>query len=170
MDSRFTELAGLQVKQDVKDRTVSRGVPQGVAWATLIVVAHGVQHLLVPLLMELQRDLFVAQFQHLNPSQTLDQVVATVNIVLRAGLIYHLILAALFLWLALMIREGRNWARVVVTIVSILGAAGTFFSFSSPTPSPELYKTLNIISWLLASATIGLLWLPQRSRSYFAKS
>jgi len=142
-------------------------LPQEVAWAALSLFAHVVLHLLVPVIMEIQRDLFVVQFQHMRPGQSPNQVVATVNILLVAGLIYHLGFGALFIWLAIMIRKGRNWARIAVTIVSLVGIAGTFFSFSSPTPMPGLYKTLNMISFLLTLVTIGLLSLPRRSRAYF---
>jgi hypothetical protein len=158
-----------QLTNRVQDQAQSRALPQEVRWAVLCLFAHVALHVLVPIMMEFQRDLFVAQFQRMSPGQPPNQVIATVNIVLVAGLIYHLIFGGLFLWLALKIYKGRNWARIVVTVVSVLGSVGTFFSFSSPTPTPELYKTLNIISWLLALATVGLLWLPPRSRAYFIR-
>ena len=106
-------------------------------------------------------------FQNLINDGSSEQVSRTVNIVLVAGLVYHLLFAVLFLWLAFMLRKRRNWVRVIVTAVVVFGSVGTLYSFSSPTPTPVLYKTLNIISWLLALANVGLLWLPERSRAYF---
>lgn len=141
--------------------------PTEIKWAMFTLFTHVALHLFVPLLMENQRDMFIAQFQRMSPDQSLSQVTATVNTLLVAGLIYHLIFGMLFTWLALKIRTGRNWARILVSIVLVFGIVGTFFSFSSPTPMPALYKTLNITSWLLAFATLGLLWLPGNAQAYF---
>ena len=142
-------------------------IPPTVTWAILTLFAHAALHFLVPPIMEIQRNLFVEQFQRMNPGRSASQVAITVKSVLTAGLIYHLIFGILFIWLALKIRAGRNWARIAGSVVLVLGGIGTFFSFSSLTPTPALYKTLNIISWFLALATLGLLWLPRESRAYF---
>ena len=150
------------------DGSQDRGdIPATITWAVLTLIAHAALHFLVPPIMGIQRNLFVAQFQRMSPAQSASQVTITVNSVLIAGLIYHLIFGILFIWLAFKIRAGRNWARIAGSVVLLLGGMGTFISFSSPTPTPAVYKTLNIISWFLALATLGLLWLPRESRAYF---
>lgn len=149
---------------------VARGaLPPTVRWATLSLAAHTVLHLSVPLIMELQRGQFVALFQRLYPGQTLSQITALVGVVLTAGLIYHVLFAVLFSGFALALRSGRRWTRLGVTLVCVLGMLGTVFSFSSPTPTTAVYKTLNLISWLLALTTLGLIWLSPAARVFFAR-
>jgi hypothetical protein len=136
-------------------------------WAVVVTWAHAALHLVVPPIMLAQRSLFVDQLQRV-ARQPSDRAVETVTTLLRASLAYHLVLASLFVILgALIVRRPRNWARLLLTIVLTLGLAGTAFSFSSPTPMPLLYKSLNVLSWLLACAPLAALWACASARAFF---
>lgn len=132
--------------------------------ATLV---HAALHFVVPAVMAGERRLFVDQFRRLAPEQPSDVTAASVDQLLRASLIYHLALGALFATLVAFIVYRRKWARLLLTIVLTLGIFGTAFSFSSETPAPILYKSLNVISWLLGFGALAFLWAPRSSRDFF---
>lgn len=143
-------------------------VPKEVRWATVGLFALVALHIFVPIIMELQRGLFVDNFKVLNPTWSQGQVESFVSTLLVSGTVYHLIHVVLFAWLGVMSQKGKNWARIAVTVVLVFGILGTYFSFSSSTPEPGLYKSMNIFSWLVAFTILGLLWIPPSTRQYFA--
>jgi peptidoglycan/LPS O-acetylase OafA/YrhL len=145
----------------------ARNAPPAVRSAALVTYAHAVLHLTVPPIMSAQRAWFVDHFARLNRSQPADFAQVATETLLRASLIYHLVLASLFVVLAAFVVRRKNWARWLLTIVLILGAFGTAISFSSPTPNPFLYKTLNVVSWLLACGALALLWASASARQFF---
>jgi peptidoglycan/LPS O-acetylase OafA/YrhL len=141
--------------------------PQAVRWSATATLVHAALHFVVPPLMAAERRLFVDQFRRMAPQQPSDVAAASVNHLLWASFAYHLALGSLFVALAAFVVYRRNWARVLLTIVLTLGIFGTAFSFSSNTPMPILYKSLNVVSWLLAFGALALLWGPHSSRDFF---
>ena len=73
---------------------------------------------------------------------------------------------ALWLWMAWANRRGRNWARVTGTVLFgfyTIGSLGTVFR---PGDGTSFIKLLAVVGWLIACATVVLLWQPQSS-SFF---
>jgi hypothetical protein len=83
---------------------------------------------------------------------------------LVASLVFHLLFAALYAWMAFKIRAGRSWARIALTVDLVLGTMASAVSFSL---SP-MFRVLIPIGDLLQIAIVALLWLPPASREHFA--
>lgn len=117
--------------------------------------------------MYLQRDLFVAQFQRMTPGQSPSQVSAVVNSVLVAGLVYHLVLATLFVWLALKIRAGRNHlvaARARDTCAFVVAATGAGILCNRATPN-DIVMPLAQCNHFLSTSVIHDLAAPVEPRT-----
>ena len=86
---------------------------------------------------------------------------------LIGAVLVHLCFAAASIWLAVMVGEGRHWARVTVTVLLIFNLLLSVFLFAAPFAGlPQ--RIVHIISALLKLFVIALLWLPESSRKYFA--
>jgi hypothetical protein len=76
----------------------------------------------------------------------------------------HVLLALLYLLLAVKVPAGKRWARVVATIVlayNVVGGVVALLAISGETP-------LNPVGIALALSAAILLWAPASSRAHFA--
>lgn len=149
--------------------TRAQSAPRAVRAAVLATSAHAALHLAVPPLMSAQRGAFVEELRTLYPELLPDAAAGAVRQLLLASLVYHLVFAALLAAFAAFTLRARRSARAALTVVLVLGLLGTALSFSSPTPAPILYKSLNAVSWLLGLGAIAFLWAPAPARTFFAK-
>lgn len=81
---------------------------------------------------------------------------------------------ALYLLFAFKMRAGRNWARIVLTVLSALSIASSFSASGSVNVNGTVYKststqTTGIVGAVLAIVAIVLMFLPA-SNAYFAQS
>ncbi|MGO1052514.1 hypothetical protein [Crossiella sp. CA198] len=83
------------------------------------------------------------------------------------GTIYHPISAVLYLWLAAMVYQGRNWGRVVITIQLAGQFVGRYFIWMAY-PALEVRADL-ATGWALSTVVLFLLWAPGSSRRYFRR-
>jgi hypothetical protein len=87
-------------------------------------------------------------------------------------ILLDLVPIALWLWMARACGRGRNWARIVSTVLfgaATLNLTGAFNWFSGIhlTLVPMIYgPTLPVLYWLAGLAVVWLLWRPG-SRAYF---
>jgi hypothetical protein len=87
-------------------------------------------------------------------------------------ILWDLVPIAVWLWMARACGRGRNWARIVSTVlfgVATLNLTGAFnwFSGTHLTLVPMIYgPTLPVLYWLVGLAVVWLLWRPS-SRAYF---
>jgi hypothetical protein len=87
-------------------------------------------------------------------------------------ILWDLIPIAVWLWMARACGRGRNWARIMSTVlfgVATLNLTGAFNWFSGIhlTLVPMIYgPTLPVLYWLVGLAVVWLLWRPG-SRAYF---
>jgi hypothetical protein len=86
---------------------------------------------------------------------------------LNPGNIYHPISAVLYLWLAVAVHSGRNWARIAITVLLLGQAVGRYFIFFAY-PSVEVRADL-VTGWALSVVVLALLWLEASARRHFAK-
>jgi hypothetical protein len=70
------------------------------------------------------RELLIAQARRQNPALSQDQIDATVNSGILFGLLIAVLLVVAYTRLANAMARGRNWARIVLTV---LGAASVAF-------------------------------------------
>jgi hypothetical protein len=97
-------------------------------------------------------------------------LVTTVKVI---AVTFFVIFAALYLFFAFKMYAGRNWARIVLTVVAALAIVSGFTATSTVTVNGQSYSPGNaLFSWIgavLAVAAIVLMFLPQ-SNAYFNAS
>jgi hypothetical protein len=86
---------------------------------------------------------------------------------LNPGNIYHPISAVLYVWLAVAVHSGRNWARIAITVLLLGQAVGRYFIFFAY-PTIEVRADL-VSGYALSAVVLSLLWLPTSTRRHFAK-
>ena len=72
------------------------------------------------------------QIRAANPSFTDAQVNAAVTAGVVVGAVVSLIFAAVFLWLTFMVRRGANWARIVLTVLFVIGIIFQLLGLAGP--------------------------------------
>lgn len=80
--------------------------------------------------------------------------------------VVHAGFLGLEVWLAIMIRRPRLWARRLFTVVLIMATVGSLASWSAV---PEFAPVI-IATGLLQLAVLALLWLPRSMRRHFAEA
>lgn len=93
-----------------------------------------------------------------------EQAESFARMVIVASVIISVIIAALFAWLTIMIRQGRNWARITATVLLGLGILFGLFSFSGAAAGGTV--VLGVVMLLLEIAILVMLWL-RPSNEYF---
>ena len=87
------------------------------------------------------------------------------------GLVFLLVQLGLWVWMAVKTRQGRNWARVLGTVLGSLWVLVYSIGFLAAEVAPAmgsdpdlLNRALSVIGPVLALAIIVLLWLPDSNR------
>lgn len=82
------------------------------------------------------------------------------------GIIGFLVFGALFVLLAIFIRKGANWARIVWTVLAAIGIVfGLIGLFGE---QPILFLVVGLISLAITIVTLVLLWTKE-SNAYFSR-
>jgi hypothetical protein len=123
------------------------------------------------------RETVTESMRQTDPAVSQDVIDGVVAAALGFTIVFGLIQVALWIWMAMANRAGRNWARITATVffgiscVSLLltlgsaaaGAADNAFSAGSATVPGLIVTALN---WLAGLAAVILLW-NKRSSAYF---
>ena len=120
---------------------------------------------LIPLLF---RDSIRDAIEESDTSLTADEIDAAVNVTVGIGLVVGLIGVALWLWMASANKAGKSWARVVATVLGGLNILFTVLSLS--TGGGGIALIVNLISIVLAGYILYLLYRPESSQYYAARS
>jgi hypothetical protein len=83
------------------------------------------------------------------------------------AVIIGLISVGLWVWMAVMNRKGRSWARIVATV---LGGLNIVFTVIGLTQDVGIGTIVNIVTIVLAAAILWLLYRPESSAYYAAMS
>jgi hypothetical protein len=78
-------------------------------------------------------------------------------VAITLGIMSGLVLIALWLWMAQANGRGRNWARILSTMMLALA---TLHLFGNKTVVQEVFVA---VSWLVGLAAVWLLWRPASS-------
>jgi hypothetical protein len=104
------------------------------------------------------------QIRAQNPGFTDSQVDAAVTAGVVFGAVLSLIFAAIFLWLTFMVRRGANWARIVLTVLFVIGIIFQLIGLAGP--GTALTKLVSVVQIVLEIAVLYLLW-QRPSTEYF---
>jgi membrane-associated PAP2 superfamily phosphatase len=79
--------------------------------------------------------------------------------------------AALLVWFTVMVRRGRNWARISATVLLTVGIVVTLADgVRKLTAEPIVVPVFGVLVIALMVQALGLLWRPKTSRDYFDPS
>lgn len=101
-------------------------------------------------------------------SETVDEELVRSGAVVGA-VIGLVISVGLYALLAVFIARGANWARIVYTVLAVLGILFSVFGLltgASATAGPVLLTILGLVSWALTIVVLLLLW-KQESTAWF---
>jgi hypothetical protein len=99
-----------------------------------------------------------------NSTLTTSQLHAAETVAIVSVIIGGLIGIGLWLWMAWANRRGRNWARIVSTVLFAINTLGVFISLARPHASVALVFT--ILVWLVGLGAIVLIWNKQSTPYY----
>jgi len=97
-------------------------------------------------------------------------------LVITVWIVFGLIVMALWLWMARANGQGRNWARIVSTVLFVLATLQLRGAFTQPVSHTRFGVTLlyygstvpSVVSWLAGLAAVWLLWRPASS-AFFSR-
>jgi hypothetical protein len=98
------------------------------------------------------------------PSLTAAQVNSYNTFIISLAVVSGLIGIALWLWMARANKEGKNWARILSTVLFGLATLDLVGVFSEP--KTALGLVFPVLTWLVGLGAVWLLWRPD-STAYF---
>jgi hypothetical protein len=116
-----------------------------------------------------QTDAIRDQVEEDNPSFTSSEVDTAVSVGIGFAVVFGLIGVGLWLWMASANGQGKSWARIVATVLGALNVVGAVFSLAV-NPATLLSVLVTIVSLILAVVILVLLYRPESSRFYEARS
>ena len=105
-----------------------------------------------------------AAIKKARPSLTVTQVNQLDTFIIAVAVISGLVGIALWLWMARANSQGRNWARILSTVLFALATLDLFGVISQP--KTILGLIFPAATWLIGLAAVVLLWRPQ-STAFF---
>lgn len=106
--------------------------------------------------------------QGLPAGTSVDTVIATT---IAIAVVVGAIAVALWVLMAVMNRRGKVWARITATVLGALNVLLTLLTISGAAgATPTLSLLVSVVSLVLAAVIVVLLWRPESSRWYEAKS
>ncbi len=99
-----------------------------------------------------------------NPNFDPHKLDTTVTAAIAIGTAFGIVFLVLYVLLALQVRKGKSWARVVTLVITALGVLSALASFAQAVPA--ISHVLSIVSGLLDLAIIVLL---VQGKEYFRR-
>lgn len=149
-------------------------VPAAIDWAGRLLVLLAILQVVVAGLLVANRAEVVATFGRANPGLSPGDAEQATRSTVLGSVAVHLIVALLYGWLAFVLRGGRNWTRILATILLLLGALGGIaFLQASSAVIPNERSSIALeqfVSLALRAMVIWLLWYPVPSRLFFSEA
>jgi hypothetical protein len=101
------------------------------------------------------------------PELSQSELDTAVNVGTALIVVGGLIGVGLWLWMAYANGQGRSWARIVATVLGGLNVLFTLLGLPSATAVSVVFSLVGLV---LAAAILILLWRPESSRFYEARS
>ena len=100
-----------------------------------------------------------------NPDFDSQKLNTAVNVTIGSLVVFGIIVVVLFVWLALKVRQGRNWARIVTWVLSGIGILGALGSLGQNVSGAS--RAVSLLGGVLDVAVVVLLM--QRASNAFFK-
>ena len=100
-----------------------------------------------------------------NPSLTATQVANAEHVAIGLFIVSGLLGAGLWIWIAQMSKAGKNWARIVGTVLFAIDTISVFAG-AATVPGAGATRIYSIVVWLIGLAAVILLW-QRASPDYF---
>ena len=98
------------------------------------------------------------------PSWTAAQINQYDRFIISVAIVSGVIGIALWLWMARANNQGKNWARILSTVLFCLATLDLFGVFSAPKTAIGL--VFPVLTWLVGLGAVFLLWRPE-STAFF---
>ena len=138
--------------------------PSSVLTAVRLMFARAAVSLLGLLSVLASRDALERQIRASQPTATGETLQNAVNVAITVGLVFGVIFLVLYVLLAMQVRKGRSWARIVTFVLAGLAIVSALGSLLQP--ANGLSRVLALITLLLDVAIIYLL-AQRQSGAYF---
>lgn len=143
-----------------------RNAPSTVQNAVRLMFALAVLSLIALVVVFADKSALRTAIEKADPSYDTSKVDSAVNTAIAVGAIIGVVLVVLYVLLALQVRKGKNWARIVTWVLSGLGALGAISNLAQP--QPALAKVIAAIELVVYIALIVLLAM-KPSSAWFRK-
>jgi hypothetical protein len=140
--------------------------PPPLALAVRLMYVGAVLSILDIVLLLTQRDALRSQLAKAGTSASALDAAVTVAVI--STIVIGLIGTGLWVLNAVFNARGAKWARVLSTVLGVLAVVTTLLSFTQP--DTALNRALSVAQLLVAAAVVLLLWRPDSSRYYEARS
>lgn len=130
--------------------------PQAIRTALTIVSALIALSVFSTILVYLYLDELVAAAAGPELPSAQQDIVRTFVIV--GGVIGFLVFGALWVALAIYLRKGANWARIVLTVLAALGILSGVFGLATRGQQPAIFVVLTVVQLGLYAALLFFLW------------
>ena len=142
-------------------------VPQSITRAVQLMYAGAVASLIGIVIALTTLSSIKSQIISRNPSLTTTQVNNAEHVAIGILIASGLIGAALWLWMAQSAKAGKNWARIVSTVLFAIQTINVVAG-ASAVASGGASRIYSIVIWLIGLGAIIFLW--QRSSTEYFKS
>jgi len=102
-----------------------------------------------------------AAIRKARPNLTATQVSQLNTFIVGLAIVSGVVGIALWLWMARANGQGKNWARIVSTVLFGLATLDLFGVFSQP--KTVLGLVFPVLTWLVGAGAVWLLWRPESS-------
>jgi hypothetical protein len=116
-----------------------------------------------------QRDEFREEIAENDSSLTEDEVDTAVNVAMGINVVVGLLVVGLWIWMARTNERGQSWARVTATVLGGLSILSLLVSLGVG-QATAVSAVLGVVSLALAAVILYLLYRPESSRYYEARS
>jgi hypothetical protein len=138
-------------------------LPPSVHWASILMFVRVGLSVIATIILFTQLDSIIDDaIANAKVGSTVDR--DQLHTALTVGGVFALIISALLLWLAILVRQGKNWARIVALVLAGLGIIGGLASFAQA--SDAALTALNVLS-LLAAIPVFVLLLTPSANAYY---
>ncbi len=109
-----------------------------------------------------------AAIRKARPSYTVAQVNQLNTFIITLAVVSGVIGVALWLWMARANGQGRNWARILSTVLFALATLDMFGVFSQP--KTLLGLVFPVLTWLVGAGAVFYLWRPESTAFFKPRS